>query len=188
MIAGFAAVWLTIGANEMSHLLVPQQKNIENYGYVIEVPEGFGSGVAVVEEDVLEDIKPMLASASVDDGAKVARKCQSCHTFDQGQRNGTGPNLYNVVGASLEMRERGGYALTDSLLAGADFWTYDDLNVYLADPKKMAPKGVMSFAGLRKAKDRANIIKFLMSKTESPPTVILDSVAVINTEVNASIE
>jgi cytochrome c2 len=74
------------------------------------------------------------------------------------------------------------------LLAGADFWTYDDLNVYLADPKKMAPKGVMSFAGLRKAKDRANIIKFLMSKTESPPTVILDSVAVINTEVNASIE
>ncbi|MBP02060.1 MAG: hypothetical protein CMM25_04500 [Rhodospirillaceae bacterium] len=188
MIAGFVAIWLTIGANEVSHFLVPQHQHIENYGYVIEVPEGFGAGVVVVEEDVLEDIKPMLASASAADGAKVARKCQSCHTFDQGQRNGTGPNLYNIVGASLENRARGDYALTGSLLAAAEYWTYDDLNAYLADPKKMAPQGVMSFAGLRKPKDRASIIKFLMTKTETPPAVILDPVIAPLSEVTTSTE
>ena len=136
-----------------------------------------GLGVAAL------DIKPLLASASVDDGAKVARKCQSCHTFDSGERNGTGPNLYNVVGASLADRPRGDFKLSDSILAGADAWTYDNLNAYLEDPKSVAPKGIMSFIGLRKPKDRASVIKFLMSKTENPPEVVLDLIepAVVET-------
>ena len=109
-------------------------------------------------------------------GPKVAKKCQSCHTFDQGERNGTGPNLYNIVGAELVSRDRGDFKLSDSILAGADVWTYDNLNAYLEDPKKVAPQGTMSFVGLRKPKDRASIIKFLMNKTESPPEVVLDPV------------
>jgi cytochrome c len=174
MLAGFAAVWLTIGANEASHFLIPEHEGVTTFGYEIEVPEGFGAGSATEVVDVLVDIKPLLASASVDDGAKVARKCQSCHTFDSGERNGTGPNLYNVVGASLADRPRGDFKLSDSILAGADAWTYDNLNAYLEDPKSVAPKGIMSFIGLRKPKDRASVIKFLMSKTENPPEVVLD--------------
>lgn len=176
MLAGFAAVWLTIGANEASHFLVPEDEGVTTFGYEIEVPEGFGTSAATAEAVVFVDVKPLLASASVDDGAKVARKCQSCHTFDQGERNGTGPNLYNVVGSTLTDRPRGDFELSESILAGADVWTYDNLNAYLNDPKDVAPKGIMSFVGLRKPKDRASVIKFLMSKTENPPEVVLDPV------------
>lgn len=183
MLAGFAAVWLTIGANEASHFLVPDEEGVTTFGYEIEVPEGFGAGAAVVEEAVLEDIKPLLAAATVADGAKVARKCQSCHTFDQGERNGTGPNLFNIVGASLADRPRDGFDLSDSLLAGADMWTYDNLNAYLADPKSLAPQGTMSFVGLRKPKDRAAIVKYMMSFTENPPQVVLDPVVEETAEV-----
>lgn len=178
MMAGFAAVWLTVGANEASHFLVPDDEAVSTFGYAIEIPEGFGAGSGgAVEEDILVDIKPMLASASVDDGAKVARKCQSCHTFDQGEKNGTGPNLFNIVGSDLKTRDHGGFSLSESLTAGVDVWTYDALNAYLEDPKSVAPKGTMSFVGLRKPKDRANVIKFLMSYTENPPEVVLDPIA-----------
>ena len=172
MMAGFAAVWLTIGANEVSHFLVPDDDGFTTFGYEIEIPEGFGAGGGEVVDDILVDVKPLLATAAVEDGTKVARKCQSCHTFEQGERNGTGPNLYNIVGASLADRPRDGFKLSESILV----WTYDNLNAYLEDPKSFAPKGTMSFIGLRKPKDRASIIKFLMSKTESPPEVILDPV------------
>jgi len=188
MLAGFAAVWLTIGANEASHFLVPDDTGVTTFGYEIEVPEGFGSSSLVIEEDVLEDIKPLLAGASVDDGAKVARKCLSCHTFEQGGRNGTGPNLYNVVGASLAERPRDGFKLSDSILAGADIWTYDNLNAYLEDPKNVAPTGTMSFVGLRKTKDRAAMVKYMMSFTENPPEVILDIVEPVVEETAEAVE
>jgi cytochrome c len=177
MMAGFAAIWLTVGANEVSHFLVPGDEGVETFGYEIEIPEGFGagSGGEVVDEGIV-DVKPLLAAASVSDGAKVAKKCQSCHTFDAGERNGTGPNLHNIVGATLATHDRGDFKLSESILAGADVWTYDALNAYLEDPKSVAPKGTMSFIGLRKPKDRASVIKFLMSKTDSPPEVVLDAV------------
>jgi len=186
MMAGFAAVWLTIGANEVSHFLVPDDAGFTTFGYEIEIPEGFGVGGSEVVDDILVDIKPLLGTAAVEDGTKVARKCQSCHTFEQGERNGTGPNLYNIVGASLADRPRDGFKLSESILAGADVWTYDNLNAYLEDPKSFAPKGTMSFIGLRKPKDRASIIKFLMSKTESPPEVILDPVEALIEEAAES--
>jgi cytochrome c len=189
MMAGFAAIWLTVGANEASHFLVPDDQGVSTFGYEIEVPEGFGAGGGgSAEEDILVDIKPLLDSASVDDGAKVARKCQSCHTFEAGERNGTGPNLYNIVGATLATHNRGDFKLSESILAGADVWTYDNLNAYLENPKNVAPKGTMSFIGLRKPKDRASIIKFLMARTENPPEVVLDVVEEVMEETAEAVE
>lgn len=189
MMAGFAAIWLTVGANEVSHFLVPEDESVSTFGYEIEIPEGFGAGSgAAVEDEGTVDIKPMLASASVEDGAKVARKCQSCHTFDAGERNGTGPNLHNIVGATLATHDRGDFKLSDSILAGADVWTYDALNAYLEDPKNIAPQGTMSFVGLRKPKDRASVIKFLMSKTDNPPEVVLDAIEPVIEETAEAVE
>ncbi|MAI06374.1 MAG: hypothetical protein CBC47_04515 [Alphaproteobacteria bacterium TMED87] len=183
MLAGFSAIWLAVIANETSHLFMPENSLNENaqgeetFGYPIEVPEGFGAGVLEESlEPVLIDIKPLLALASVEQGMKVARKCQSCHSFDKGGKNGTGPNLHNIVGAVVSEKNRGGYKLSASLMSGVDIWTYDNLNAYLENPKSLAPQGNMNFAGLRKPKDRANIIKFLMDKTEEPPEVLLDEI------------
>jgi cytochrome c len=189
MMAGFAAIWLTVGANEASHFLVPEDEAVSTFGYEIEIPEGFGAGgESAAEDEGLVDIKPMLASASADDGAKVARKCQSCHTFEAGEKNGTGPNLHNVVGSTLATRDHGDFKLSDSILEGVDIWTYDALNAYLTDPKSVAPKGTMSFVGLRKPKDRANVIKFLMANTDNPPEVVLDAVAPVMEETAEAVE
>jgi len=198
MMAGFAAIWLTIGANEASHFLVPGDESVSTFGYEIEVPEGFGSdGAAAAVEEVLVDIKPMLASASIEDGAKVFRKCQSCHTverYGEGGRNGTGPSLNGVIGSNLAERNRDGFDLSESLLASVDVWTYDSLNAYLNNPKDVAPQGTMSFIGLPKPKDRAAVIKYLMDYTESPPEVVLDPVvmeeetAEMGAEVEAEVE
>jgi cytochrome c len=177
MMAGFAAIWLTVGVNEASHFLVPDDESVSTFGYEIEVPEGFGAGSGGEPEvEMLVDIKPMLASASVEDGAKVFRKCQSCHTYEAGDRNGTGPNLYSIVGANIATRDHGGFELSDSLKENVEVWTYDMLNAYLENPKAVAPKGTMSFAGLRKPEDRADVIAFLMEYTENPPEVVLDPV------------
>ncbi len=178
MMAGFAAIWLTVGANEASHFLVPDDEAVTTFGYEIEVPEGFGAGGGGEPEvEILVDIKPMLASASAEEGAKVFRKCQSCHTYEAGDRNGTGPNLHSIVGANIATRDHGGFELSDSLKENVEVWTYDMLNAYLENPKAVAPKGTMSFAGLSKAQDRANVISFLMEYTENPPEVVLDPVA-----------
>jgi len=178
MMAGFAAIWLTVSVNEASHFLVPDDEAVTTFGYEIEVPEGFGSsGGGEPEVEMLVDIKPMLASASAEEGAKVFRKCQSCHTFEAGDRNGTGPNLHGIVGANITTRDHGGFELSDSLKENVEIWTYDMLNAYLENPKAVAPKGTMSFAGLRKPEDRANVISFLMEHTENPPEVVLDPVA-----------
>ena len=183
MLAGFAAIWLSIGVNETSHLFMPENNShdddhsAKNFGYPIEVPEGFGSSSQEeILAPVLVDIKPLLASASIEQGMKVARKCQSCHSFEKGGKNGTGPNLYNIVGATLADKDRSGFKLSASILSGVDAWTYDNLNKYLENPKSLAPKGTMSFAGLRKPKDRANIIKYLMENTENVPEIVLDEI------------
>ena len=177
MLAGFVAIWVAVVANEISHILVPKEDSLDTFGYEIIVPEGFGTaGNDEKKEQILVDIKPLLASASVEKGIKVARKCQSCHTFDEGGRNGTGPNLYNVIGSNLSSRDRGGFKLSESILEAAVEWNYDNLNIYLDNPKNLAPQGTMSFVGLKKPQDRADVIKFLMTKTLNPPEVILDSV------------
>jgi len=194
MMAGFAAIWLTIGANEASHFLVPGDESVSTFGYEIEVPEGFGSeGAAAVEEEVLVDIKPLLAAATVEDGEKVFRKCQSCHTvepYGQGGRNGTGPSLNDIVGSTLAQRNRDGFGLSESLLSNVDVWTYDSLNAYLNNPKDVAPQGTMSFIGLPKPKDRAAVIKYMMANTTNPPEVVLDPVITEEdtAEIGAAVE
>lgn len=109
----------------------------------------------------------LLAEASADSGAKVFRKCQACHTLEQGGANRVGPNLYDVVGR--ELGATAGFSYSDALLAYGGDWSYEALNAYLENPKKAIPGNKMSFAGLRKATDRANVIAYLRGYGDNPP-------------------
>lgn len=113
-----------------------------------------------------EDIEALLASADQDAGAKVSKKCAACHSFDKGGPNKVGPNLWDVVGRTVASHDGFSYsgALTD---VGGD-WSYDKLNTFLTKPKDFAPGTKMSFAGLKSAEDRANIIAFLRSLSDDP--------------------
>jgi len=139
----------------------------------IEVPAGPTAGgaappaAATEAPATAESLGPLLASASVDDGKKVAQKCITCHTFEKGQPNRIGPNLYGVVGDEVA-HDRGGYAFSDALKKKGGTWTVDALNDWLFKPTAYVKGTKMTFIGLPKAKDRADVIAYLNSLSDSP--------------------
>lgn len=134
--------------------------HVDSHGeasYVIEVESDEDVADAGGAEEAFETV---LASASAEDGAKVFRKCSACHKIVDGE-NGTGPYLYGVVG-----RDKGsvdGFSYSDVLASMEGDWTPENLNGFLEKPSSYAPGTSMSFAGLKKVEERADLIAYLDS-------------------------
>lgn len=108
-----------------------------------------------------------LASATPEKGEATFKKCAACHTIDKGGANGIGPNLYGIVGAPHD--HAAGFSYSDALLAfKGKPWTWDDLSAWLKSPKTYANGTKMAFAGIAKPEDRAAVMVFLNSKSDSP--------------------
>jgi cytochrome c len=115
----------------------------------------------------VEPISGLLASADVAAGEKVAVKCQSCHTFDKGGANKVGPNQWGLVGdPTAHKADFTGYSEAMKNLHST--WTYENLNQFLANPKAHVPGTKMAFPGLPKTQDRANLIAWLRTQSDSP--------------------
>lgn len=114
-----------------------------------------------------EPIAPLLASADAKAGQDVAKKCTQCHTFDKGGANRVGPNLWGVVGDEVA-HDRNGYAFSDALKKKGGTWTVDALNEWLFKPQDFAKGTKMTFVGLPKTKDRADLIAYLNQQSDSP--------------------
>jgi cytochrome c len=113
-----------------------------------------------------EPIEKILANASVDRGMTVAKQCQTCHSFQKGGPNGIGPNLYGILG-----RPKGseaGFTYSDAMKAKGGEWTIDDLNKFLANPKEFVPGTKMTFPGLPRANQRADVIAYLNTLADNP--------------------
>jgi cytochrome c len=107
------------------------------------------------------------AAASVENGEKAAKKCAACHSFDPGGANKVGPGLWDVVNRPIASHE--GFAYSPALTEkSADKWDYDHLNNFLTSPKGYAPGTKMSFAGISKEAERADVIAYLRSLAENP--------------------
>ena len=135
-----------------------------------ERPETMGFPIeGVVEEgaDAGPDLGTLLAAADPAAGQKVFAKCSSCHTIDQGGANGIGPNLYQTVGEPIG-KGKAGYAFSGVLSGHGGNWTYDNLDHWLKSPSAFAPGTKMTFAGLSKPEDRANVIAYLKQNGGGP--------------------
>ena len=149
----------------LSHMLVNAEE-LEKPAYL--------AAATVVEEPAEEeaeapadDMSAMMASAEEAAGKKVAKKCAACHTLDNGGANKIGPNLWNLV--NRPVASAAGFKYSGALQGMADqAWTYDALNGFLTKPKDFAPGTKMSFGGLKKPGDRANLIAYLRSFSDSP--------------------
>ena len=151
-----------LGASLVSGEVFKQHRP-EKMGYPIE-------GVEVEGESGGEAEKPIefyLASADPAAGEQVFKKCAACHNADNGGANALGPNLWGVLGEPIG-KGAGGFAFSEALSGKGGTWNWDNLNQWLANPKKFAPGTKMTFAGLSKPEDRANLIAFLNAHSNSP--------------------
>lgn len=136
-----------------------------------EPPEQFGYAIqGVVEEGAEEagpDLGTLLAAADPAAGEKVYAKCVACHTINQGGANGIGPNLYGVLGTPVGAHAPG-YAYSSALSGHGGAWTYENMDDWLANPRAFASGTKMSFAGLSRPEDRANVIAYLKANGGGP--------------------
>ena len=156
LFAGIVALGSSIVAGEMFHSGRP-----DKMGYPIE---------GVVEEgesgEAEQPIEFYLAQADVTKGQAVFNKCVACHTIDKGAPNQLGPNLWGMLGEPIGKGH--GFAFSEALASKGGTWTWTTMSDWLANPKAFAPGTKMTFAGISNDQDRANVIAFLNSKSDSP--------------------
>lgn len=156
---GIVALGLTIVTGEYFRAERP-----EKMGYVVEGVEAeSGEGTAAAEKP----IEFYLASADPAKGEQVFKKCAACHNADKGGPNALGPNLWNVIGEAIG-KGANGFAFSDALSSKGGNWDWTGLGQWLKSPKAFAPGTKMTFAGLSKPEDRANVIAFLNQHSDAP--------------------
>ncbi|MCL5778806.1 cytochrome c family protein [Limibaculum sp. FT325] len=134
-------------------------------GAVVEAAGEAAEAVQGAAETAVAAATGAFADASAEDGAKVFNKCKACHTLEQG-KNRVGPYLWGVVGRPVASAE--GFSYSDALKGVGGEWTAAQLDAFLADPKGFAPGNKMSFAGVKDAEDRADLIVYLNEADGSP--------------------
>ena len=137
--------------NEVGNAVVHPEM-LEKSVLAIDTGAAETTATAAVEEETGPSLAVLMASADAEKGARVAKKCGACHTFDKGGKNKIGPALYGVLG-----RAKGGD------------WSYQDMSEFIANPKAYAKGTKMAFAGIKKPGDRADLLAYLRQQSDSPP-------------------
>lgn len=156
---------VALGLSSLSahYFLADKEHRPEQMGYAIEgVEEEGGAGAAELP------LPNLLAAGDVGKGEAVFAKCKACHTAEQGGASGIGPNLYGIVGKPVG-KHAAGFAYSADLAGKGGNWDFATLDTWLKNPKAFAAGTKMSFAGLPKGEDRANVILYLNSLGSNLP-------------------
>ena len=157
---------LLIGLGKLSNVIFHVDKP-KTPGYAVDIDQALltsANSTEQVKEKI--DISAIMSMGDVSAGEKIFKKCASCHSIVKGGKNKIGPALYNVVG-----RKIGGvadYKYSKALTAYDKEWSFEELNGFLIKPAKWIKGTKMAYAGLRKEKDRASVIKYLNQNSDNP--------------------
>ena len=159
--AAIAVLGLNIVSTMMFKPVLPAKP-----GYIVaNVEVEATAGAAPVEAE--KPIAFYLASASVEKGAGIFKKCQSCHSIDKGGAAGIGPNLYGVIGGPHAHMPGFGYSDAMAATKGKT-WDWDAINHWLTSPKAYISGNKMAFGGLSKPDERAAVIAYLNAQSDKP--------------------
>ena len=157
---------LIIGISKISDIVFHVEKP-KSPGYKVEVEQVSSSISSATEEtEKIVDIAALMAMGDIADGEKIFKKCAACHSIVKGGENKIGPALYNIVGRKVGAVND--YKYSKALAGYEKVWTFEELNGYLIKPAVWIKGTKMAFAGLRKEKDRASVIKYLNQNSDSP--------------------
>lgn len=154
---------LNISANAIFSPAPPARQ-----GFAIAVPDAPGETQQAAPAEPEKPIAVALATASVEKGIAAAKKCASCHTFEKGGANRVGPNLYEVMTRGHAAVAGFNYSAAMQGLKGHN-WSYDELDKFLASPRTAVKGTTMSFAGISRQSERADLILYLRSLSDNPP-------------------
>ncbi|VDP48368.1 unnamed protein product [Soboliphyme baturini] len=101
-----------------------------------------------------------IPAGNAENGKKLfIQRCSQCHTIEKGSGHKTGPNLFGLIGKKTGQAP--GFSYSDANKNKGITWSRETLFIYLENPKKYMPGTKMIFAGLKKAKDRADLIAYI---------------------------
>ena len=175
------AAWAIVGSILLGSLLYPSKEAGVERAYPIagaeqpaapaeaapaEQAPAEQAAEAPAEAAAPADMATLLAAADADAGAKVARKCSACHSFEKDGSNKVGPALWDVVGRDVGKHE--GYSYSPAMAGHGGAWDYESLNAFLTAPKAYVEGTKMGFAGIAKDGDRADLLAYLRTLSDNP--------------------
>ena len=161
-------VLVVVGINKLTDKIFFIEKPQES-AYKIEISETAtivktASSEANTVESV--DISSLLSQGNITHGEKVFKKCAACHSIAKSGKNKIGPALWGIIGR--KMASISDYKYSKALTAYGKNWSFAEMNGFLLKPAGWIKGTKMAFAGLKKEKDRASVILYLNSNSDSP--------------------
>ena len=144
---------------------------LEKPAITIEDVQTEAAAPAEAKPEEIPPVGPLLAKADGAAGKTIFKQCQTCHTDEKGGPNRIGPNLWSVVGRKKASEP--GFSYSDAMKKFAansksDVWTFEEINDFIVHPQQTVPGTKMTFVGLKKPQDRADVIAYLRTQSDSP--------------------
>ena len=163
------ALVMVVIISKVGDIIIDTNKaDLKETAYKIEIPESsiVATSTSATTSKTIESILNLLATASIENGEKIYKKCGACHSNEKGGKSKIGPNLWDIVNRPKANSE--GFAYSNALVEFGGAWNFEQLNNFLYKPKAYIDGTKMNFAGLKNAQDRADLILFLRQQSDNP--------------------